>query len=737
MSAFADIILPLAQQSYTFAANTIADLKVGDAVSVQFGKSAVYTGIVQRLHDNPPARGQAKPILKRLYNYPITNPTQLRFWEWMSTYYLSTIGEVMRMALPSLVKPHAANEQLFTPYALKQEKILRLIEGIEPQTIEALTARAPRRKALLEQLEQCGGVMPRSATTSDTPTINALVKGGVIEIIYQDISPQMQPIFTQELPTLSPEQSQALSDIDKALQARDVVLLHGVTSSGKTEIVAHRIAAALERGEDVLMLVPEISLTSQLVERMKRIFGQKVTAYHSKLTATRRTNIYMDMLRTESGHLIIGARSAIFLPYKHLGLVVVDEEHDSSYKQTEPNPRYHGRDAAIMLASLHKAKSILCSATPSIESFNNAMTGKYAGVWLPNRYGGSLPPKISLSDTLRAVKRGERVSHFNKDLTDRIAARLAAGEQVILFQNRRGYAPYVECPQCGWTARCPHCNVTLSKHLKSDSLRCHYCGYSIPDPHFCPDCKKSQLESRGFGTEKIEDEISTLFPTARVLRLDSDIASSQGAYDKIITDFAEHRADILVGTQIVAKGLDFADVTLIGILNADNLLNAPDFRAAERAWQTIMQVAGRCGRRDRAGEVIIQTSDTAHPLFSALSERGYRNFATVQLSERKLFNYPPFCRLIRISLRHQEAKRLAATASTLGGALRARSSGRILGPVTPLIDRIRGELIVEIMVKAEPQNFAIVRKRVMEIVSDIRKAKEHSGVAIICDVDPI
>lgn len=735
---FADIILPLAQPCYTFAVSHIADLKVGEAVAVQFGKSSIYTGIVLNLHNNPPKSGSIKPVLKRLYDFPLLSPLQIEFWRWLSEYYISTIGEVMRIALPSLVKPHAATEELYTPYSIPQQRVLRLKGDITDEQLQKIIRRAPRRAALVNEIQEAGGEIARSDTKADAATISALVKADVIEIFERDATPQLGAITQSLLPTLSAEQSAALERINSGFQSRNVVLLHGVTSSGKTEIYTHPIAKALEKGEDVLLLVPEISLTSQLVERMQRMFGERVISYHSKLTPARRTQIYMDMLRSPSGNFIIGARSALFLPYKKLGLVVVDEEHDTSYKQSEPNPRYHGRDAAIMLASLHNAKTILGSATPSLESFNNAMAAKYYGVSLTSRYGGSQPPKIIISDTLRAVKRGERKSHFNKELLDRIAERLAAGEQVILFQNRRGYAPYVECPRCGWKARCPKCNVTLTRHLKNGTLSCHYCGYTIADPRFCPDCKSSELQAMGFGTERVEEQIASLFPTARVLRLDGDSANSSGAYNRIISQFAAGEADILVGTQIVAKGLDFKGVTLIGILNADNLTSAPDFRAAERAWQTILQVAGRCGRREHAGEVVVQTADPSHPLFAALDEQGYQHFAAEQLRERQLFNYPPFCRLIRITLRHREGSRLSAAAAMLSQRLKKEFGSRILGPVTPLIDRIRGEQIVEILIKIESGlSFARSRAIVAEAVSEVRKKADNRTVTIICDVDPL
>lgn len=738
MTLFADIVLPLAQEAYTFAVGDIADLRVGDAVSVQFGKSAVYTGIVLRLHNNPPTKGKVKHILKKLYDYPILTSNQLKFWEWIAEYYLSTIGEVMRIALPSLIKPHALNEELYEPYKVAQQRMVRCIKEVTDEQLSRLSRRAPRRAEVIRALLSSGGKLPRKAIDADATIINALVKAGIIKVFDKDADPTFSPIKNTALPTLSEAQTVALNGINNTLECCDVALLHGVTSSGKTEIYTHRIAQALSEGKDVLLLVPEISLTTQLVERMERMFQGRVTVYHSKLTATRRTKIYMDMLRNPSGNFVIGARSAIFLPFKKLGLVVIDEEHDSSYKQSEIAPRYNGRDAAVMLAWIHKAKTILGSATPSLESFNNAMAGKYAGIWLAERYGEAQPPVITISDTIRAVKRGERKSHFNKDLLDKISDRLSKGEQIMLFQNRRGYAPYMECPQCGWTARCPNCNVTLSKHLSSSSLKCHYCGYTLPSLRYCPECKKSELVAMGFGTEKVEEEISRLFPEAKVLRLDSDSAAKPGDYERIITQFAQHNADILVGTQIIAKGLDFPHVTLIGILNADNLLNAPDFRAVERAWQTIMQVAGRCGRRDKVGEVVIQTADTSHPIFATLSEHSYQQFAVSQLSERKMFNYPPFCKLVRITLRDTIASRLAEASKALGKRLTHNFGSRVLGPVTPLIDRIRGEMIVEIVVKVETTaSFTKAKQQIKGFIEQIKQNRDYHPVGIFVDVDPL
>ena len=440
------------------------------------------------------------------------------------------------------------------------------------------------------------------------------------------------------------------------------------------------------------------------------------------------------MLSSESGHFVVGARSALFLPYKKLGLVVVDEEHDSSYKQTEPNPRYNGRDAAIMLASMHGAKCVLGSATPSLESYANYLSGKYAYALLTERYGGVEMPDIVISDTVRNVKRNERKLHFNKELLDAIADCLENGEQVILFQNRRGYSPYMECPSCGYSARCPHCNVTLSAHQNRGRMVCHYCGYYEPIQRFCPNCKTSELKPMGFGTERVEEAIAELFPEARVLRLDGDTATSGSAYNRIIGAFARHEADILVGTQIVSKGLDFAGVTLIGILNGDNLLATADFRAEERAWQLIMQVAGRSGRRDKRGKVIIQTAEPQHPVYAMVGD--YGRVANKLLTERKRFGYPPFVRIVKVMMRSADKELLVASSLQLGEQLRGRFGRRVLGPVSPLIDRVRGEYRVELMLKIEVEaSFSRARAILSDEISKLRTEKRYRNITIICDVD--
>ena len=734
MSRYADIVLPLAQPAYTFAIGEGVKVSVGDAVAVQFGKQAVYTGVVWRLHDTPPAKGQAKPILKVLYDKPLLSELQMRFWEWIADYYICSVGEVMRVALPSIIKSKARCEEEFEPYVPKRETIVSLVAAAFTEELrEKMMRRAPKRYEVLSALERAGGVLPRHLVELDAAVLRALQKAGLVEIGERDYKLDCEWSKTL-LPKLLPAQMEALDAIKDGLSDKGVALLHGVTSSGKTEIYTYLIEERLSRGEDVLFLVPEISLTTQLVERMRVLFGESVTVYHSKLTPQQRTKLYTDMLSSESGNFVIGARSALFLPYRKLGLVVVDEEHDSSYKQTEPNPRYNGRDAAIMLATLHGAKCVLGSATPSLESYANYLSGKYAYTRLTERYGGVEMPDIVISDTVRNVKRNERKLHFNKELLDGISERLERNEQVILFQNRRGYSPYMECPSCGWSSRCSHCNVTLSAHQQKGRMECHYCGYNEPIQRYCPNCKTVELKPMGFGTERVEEAVAELFPEARVLRLDGDTATSGAAYNRIIGAFARHEADILVGTQIVSKGLDFADVTLIGILNGDNLLASPDFRAEERAWQLLMQVAGRAGRRDKRGEVIIQTAEPNHSVYAMVGD--YDKVASKLLAERKQFGYPPFVRIVKIAMRSSNKERLVSSSMELGEQLRNRFGRRVLGPVSPLIDRVRGEWRVELMLKVEVESsFSRARAILREEIAKLRKEGSYRDITIICDVD--
>lgn len=734
MPLYADIVLPLYQPTYTFEVAEGSDISVGDAVAVQFGAKAVYTGIVWRLHDCRPDAKRIKTISQKLYDQPLLSALQMRFWEWIADYYMCTLGEVMRVALPALIKPKGADEEAFEreQFRPRMESFVRLVGTIADGEREKMSRRAPRQSELIAQLEQRGEVRRAEC---DTAAVAALRKKGLVEVVEREMELSAIAVDEAAMPTLSQRQGEVLAEITKNFEQVQTVLLRGVTGSGKTEIYMHLIAQTLAEGGDVLYLVPEIAMTSQLLSRVKRVFGQKVTPYHSKLTNLRRSEIYRRLGRSEGGELVLGTRSALFLPMRNLRLIIVDEEHDSSYKQTEPAPRYQGRDAAVMLAYIQGAKVLLGSATPSIESYVRAATGKYREVVLAERYGGAQLPEVIISDTIRAAKRGERKSHFNKILLDKIEERLERGEQVLLFQNRRGVSPFVSCGDCGWTARCPHCNVSLTLH-GGNKLVCHYCGYTIPQPHRCPACKTAEVKAMGFGTEKIEQEISTLFPEARVARLDRDTLTSESACNRIVEAFERGQTDILVGTQIITKGFDFSQVTLVGVLNADNLLNAPDYRASERAFQTIMQFAGRGGRGDMHGEVVIQTSEPEHPVLLQVARGDYESMAREQSAERKEFFYPPYSRLVGITMRYRDAATLHRAAAELAEGLRRRFSRRVLGPTIPPVDRVRGEHIVEIMLKIESgASFTRARQILREVLEEVMHRSEYRNIVTICNVD--
>ena len=734
MSRYADIVLPLWQPLYTFevADDTIAE---GDAVAVQFGPKAIYTGIVWRIHDRrPDTTRNIKPTGRRLYDRPLLSPRQMQFWEWIADYYMCTLGEVMRFAIPSMAKPKGSTDEEFSRMEFKPRTELFAVAAQRPtdEELACLRRRAPKQAELLEKVTAAGELPRRQCSDA---ALAALCRKGFLQIVEREAKPQCPHCSDTALPDLTPAQQQAASEIRTHWNTTPTVLLQGVSGSGKTEIYMHLAREVLDAGGDVLMLVPEIALTTQLTSRIRAIFGERVTAYHSKLTAKQRMEIYMRLNASQGGSFIVGPRSALFLPPDNLRLVIVDEEHDAGYRQTEPPPRYNGRDAALMLARICGARTLLGSATPSLESYVRATTGKYGYVRLEERFGGGRPSQIIISDTMRAVKRGERRSHFNKILIDSIADRLDRGEQVLLFQNRRGYSPYMACGHCGWTPRCPVCNVTMSLHAGS-RLVCHYCGRSEPQQHRCPACNNGTIVPMGFGTEKVEAEIANLFPEARVVRLDRDSAPSQTAYERIIGSFERGEADIMVGTQIITKGLDFSRVTLTAVLNADNLLNAPDFRAAERAFQTIMQFAGRGGRRNRPAEVIIQTSEPEHPLLQQLSRGDYEAMARGQLAERHTFSYPPYSRIIAITLRHPEAEIVHRAAAELASALRSRFARRLLGPTMPPNDRIRGVCTVGMMLKIESgASLNRARMLVREIADGLMLQPQYKKLSILFNVD--
>lgn len=746
---YAQVVLPLAQPMYTFSLSETLAVGVGDAVVVQFGSSRYYTGIVWSISSEKPDYPRIKPILKKLYSVPLVTPTMQRAWEWVAEYYMCSLGEVMRVALPSLAKPSATSLTELDERSIEapKERYVALCEELRSE--EALaeyvarhSRRAPRRCENLDiianlaiERKAADGFVPRRLLNLNNEELTALRKRG---LIYTEERTAQRIYDSAEFlrPTLSEAQTKALEEIRKAHHEKRVALLHGVTGSGKTEIYIHLIAETLAAGGDVLMLVPEIVITSQLVERLERIFEGRTTTYHSRLTALRRGQTFLRLATSSGGELIVGVRSSIFLPTHNMGLIIVDEEHDANYKQSDLAPRYNARDTAVILGRLNDANVVLGSATPSLESYTNSLAGKYAYIELKERWGEGVLPEVIVSDTIRAVKRGERKTHFNLDLLNDISRTLAAKEQVMLFQNRRGYSPYIQCRTCGYSPRCPHCNVTLTQHKASARMECHYCGYTMPTPTVCPNCDIQDMALMGFGTEKAAEEILRLFPTARVERLDSDTSTSERAFKQIVHDFEACLTDILVGTQIITKGFDFKNVSTVGILNADNLLSIPDFRASERAFQLMMQVSGRAGRHNDRGRVVIQTSQPKHPVIEHVSSGDYHAMARKELEERRAFGYPPYSHLIRIMLRHTEYELLRHAAHHIATLMRKKFGARVMGPVSSALEMLRGEHRAEILIKIEAgASMQRARKMIREAIAESEQKREYKNVKLLIDVD--
>jgi primosomal protein N' (replication factor Y) len=647
-----------------------------------------------------------------------------------------------------------AGQKIEEKYRPKEESFLILSRKYTDSELNEILdklAKAPRQQGLLSsylrltQYSTGADLFPvkRSILLKDSGSapsvINTLVRKGILTMLNLETSRLESHGTGQEPPReLSSAQSVAFDSVKSQLATKEIILLNGITSSGKTEIYIHLIAEQLRLGKQVLYLLPEIALTTQIIERLKKHFGPLTGIYHSRLSDNEKTETWNKVTDREKGYkLILGARSALFLPFSNLGLIIVDEEHDVSYKQHDPDPRYHARDSAIMLSSFAGAKTILGSATPSIESYYNAITGKYGFTTLSERYGKINLPEIILANTREATRKKLMVSHFTPQLLNSMDHALGEGEQVILFRNRRGFSPYIECSECGWIPTCNQCAVNLTWHKEINRLVCHYCGSSSVIPSKCGNCGSLSMRAVGFGTEKIEDEIKIVFPSARVDRMDQDTTRKKNTYGKIIRAFESGQTDILIGTQMISKGLDFENLTVVGILNAESMLNFPDFRAHERAFQMMSQVSGRAGRRQKHGRVIIQTTDPDSRIIRQVVNHDFKGMYETQMEERKIFNYPPFSRLIKITIRHKDKKSLNEFSDLLGGDLRRSLGKRVLGPEFPLISRIQLWYIKNILIKIEREKpLSKAKELIMESIETISKMKGAGSLRIDIDVDP-
>ena len=757
---FADIVLPLAVRerfTYKIPEDLSGSILPGVRVLVQLGNRKIYSGIVCRLHNDTPGFKNIRPVLEVPDPVPVVNEKQLSHWQWMSDYYMCSEGEVMKAAVPAALFPagviaspviekYKPKEETFIELAAKfseeeLNEILDKLSGSPGQskiltTYLFLTAYSagtdikPIRKSLL--LKESG---------ASPGIIDTLVKKRILTAVLLEVG-RLKNFGNKYEPLrqLSDNQRTTFNKICNSLIEKDIVLLHGVTSSGKTEIYIHLIEEQLKQGRQVLYMLPEIALTTQIILRLQKHFGPVTGVYHSRFNDQEKVEIWKRVAdeNPDTGYrLILGVRSSLFLPFSNLGLVIVDEEHDTSYKQHDPAPRYHARDSAIMLAALHKAKTVLGSASPSIESYNNAIKGKYGFAELKERYGLINLPAIIIANTREAYRKKLMVSHFTPELLEAVDLALGKNEQIILFQNRRGFSPYIECPECGWIPVCHQCAVNLTYHKTLNRLVCHYCGYTAPMPSKCGSCNYPGLATKGFGTEKIEDEIKIIFPGARVARMDQDTTRTKNSFNRIIEALEEHRIDILIGTQMISKGLDFENLTVVGILNADNLLNYPDFRAHERSYQLMEQVSGRAGRRQKQGKVVIQTSDPSNKIIRLVLQHDYSTMFRLQAEERKNFNYPPFCRLIRISIKHKDKALLNRYADILGNDLKAIFGKRVLGPEFPVISRIQLWYIKTILLKIEKEKpGAKARELILESIARLEKEKGATSLRIAVDVDP-
>ena len=754
---YVDVILPLPLEgtfTYSVPEPMVAQVRMGVRVLVPLGRSKTYTAMAMRLHSEKP-EFETRPIIQVIDAEPVLIEQQLRLWQWISTYYMSPIGDVFKAALPAGLKAEEnyrpkTVRSVTLPANLRSEQSLHIALTILKRALKQHQTFSTYLQ--LSHWSEIDGETPpehiaeiacdelQNAANASDAVLRQLIQRNFLELYHREVGRlnTTGEYHPERIQPLSPAQQAAEDSIQKQFNEKNVVLLHGVTSSGKTEIYIHLIKKAIDEGKQVLYLLPEIALTVQMTRRLHNVFGSRLGIYHSKYSDAERVEIWKKQLSSEPYDVILGARSAVFLPFTRLGLVIVDEEHETSFKQQDPAPRYHARSTAIMLARMYEgAKVLLGTATPSMESYHNACMGKYGYVQLTTRYKDVAMPEIRVVDTKDLYHRKMMRGAFSPDLLEAMRTALRNKKQVLLFQNRRGFAPMVECKVCGWVPKCKNCDVSLTYHRSMNLLTCHYCGYTYPVPKQCPNCESTELLGRGYGTEKIEDRVRELFPEARIARMDLDTTRSAGAYGRIIDDFSCGRTDILIGTQMITKGLDFSGVTVVGILNADTMLNYPDFRAYEQAFQMLSQVSGRAGRRDERGLVILQTKSADLPVIQQVVAGDFQTFARDLLEERSMFRYPPFYHLVYVYLRHRNEQLVDSAAIEMASRLRQAFADRVLGPDKPAVARVKTESIRKIVIKLEQGiNLPLARQCMAEARTQLLQDKRYAAMTVFFDVDP-
>ncbi|ESU19303.1 primosomal protein N' [Flavobacterium cauense R2A-7] len=814
MPHFVEVVLPLAlPKTFTYLVSEaeFQYIQKGMRVAVPFGKSKIYTALVIDLHQNVPTLYQAKEIHQILDEAPVVNEFQIEHWQWIANYYMCSIGEVFKSALPSgfllesetiisaqndvTIDAKELSDSEFLIYqALQQQSSLKVEDIVsilgKKNVFPILNAMLAKNVLLLqeevaekykpkltryirlqaeflqqEQLSELMEILSRAQKQRElvlhyfqlnakekkpisvkklletSGSTSAVVKSLVDKEIFEEYYIAEDRVsFEQNTDAgfqLSQPQQKAFEEVKENFGQHAVTLLHGVTASGKTEIYIKLIEEYIAKGEQVLYLLPEIALTTQLVTRLTAYFGNQVAVFHSKYSNNERIEVWNQVLQnSDKAKIVIGARSALFLPFSNLGLIVIDEEHEQTFKQFDPAPRYHARDAAIVLASQHKAKVLLGSATPSLETYHNVKAKKYGLVELFERYGNVVLPEIYLVDLKDKYKRKKMNGHFSDDLLEAMTEALSKGEQVILFQNRRGYSPFVECMTCGHVPQCPSCDVSLTYYKFKNQLRCHYCGHSIANPTHCHACQSVDLSTKGFGTEQIEIELKALFPEKTIGRMDQDTTRGKFGYEKIIDAFKNQEIDVLVGTQMLAKGLHFDNVTLVGVMNADNMLNQPDFRSHERAYQMMMQVSGRAGRSEKRGKVMIQTYNPYHNIIQQVVNNDYSGMYNEQVYERHNFKYPPYYRLVKLTLKHRDFDKLKEGSLWLYNVLVQQLQLPVLGPEEPAISRIRNEYIRTILIKIPNQNhLGQTKKTIQRVLNSFEAVAQYRAIKVTLNVD--